>query len=85
MMAMILWIAVGAALMYFFDPMSGRERRAWLLDKMNQISKKVAGPASTTGANTTPSDRPADPQVGEVIEGRIAGGDTTEKRRDPEN
>ncbi len=84
MIAMIFWIAVGAALMYFFDPMSGRGRRAWLRDKIDQISKQGAGPASTTGTGARVSDRSADPLVGEVIEGRAADGEKAEKQGDPE-
>lgn len=84
MIAMIFWVAVGAALMYFFDPVSGRDRRAWLRDKMDQISKKGAWPASTTGTDARASDRSADPLVGEVIEGRVAAGEKAEKQGDPE-
>ncbi len=64
MIAVIFWIAVGAALMYFFDPMSGRDRRAWLRDKIAQVSKKGAGPVPTAGADASTSDRSADPPLG---------------------
>lgn len=84
MSAMILWIAVGAALMYFFDPASGRDRRAWLREKVDQSSKKGAGPATTPGADAIAPDRSAEPMVGEVIEGHAAGDEPAAERGNPE-
>ena len=48
-MSAIIWIAIGAALMYFFDPASGGARRAWLRAKCEQLAKKGTAAASKTG------------------------------------
>ncbi|MGH8479028.1 MAG: BON domain-containing protein [Gammaproteobacteria bacterium] len=39
-MMTLLLIGIGAALMYFFDPDSGRRRRAWLREKWPSAAKK---------------------------------------------
>ncbi len=64
MITVIFWIAVGAALMYFFDPVSGRARRAWLSEKIDQVSKKGTGPTPAAGTDAGTSGRSTDPPLG---------------------
>jgi hypothetical protein len=78
-MSEILLMALGAALMYFFDPVSGRQRRAWLRDQWDRWGgKKGTATAPTTAtaprytaaeqsvAEPTPSDRAAAPPTDEA-------------------
>ena len=71
-MSELIWMALGAVLMYFFDAASGRQRRAWLRDQWDRWGNKGTPAAPTTAtaaprytaaeqsvAETTPSDRAA--------------------------
>lgn len=94
-MSEIIWMALGAVLMYFFDPASGRQRRAWLHDQWDRWGKKGTPAAPTTAtaprytaaeqsvAETTPSDRAAAPPADEALSGRRHGGEIAEEPDDP--
>lgn len=84
MSAMIVWIAIGGAMMYFFDPVSGRERRAWLRDRVDRVTKSGAGSAAagtTDPQHLTPEhsvaekstfESVADPHDSEPRGGRVS-------------
>lgn len=46
-MTTVILMGIGAALMYFFDPDSGRHRRVRLRDQCMRITKKFPGSAGT--------------------------------------
>lgn len=92
-MSEIMLIALGAALMYCFDPASGRQRRAWLRDQWDRVAKKgmAAAPTTTTPrytaaeqsvAEPTPSDRAAAPPTDEALGARRQGGGIAEEPGD---
>lgn len=93
MSAMIVWIAIGAAMMYFFDPVSGRERRTWLRDRFDRVTKKTTAPASTTDPQHLAPEQPVmenrtsdpftDPHVDEPYGGRVSEFDNPQDREDP--
>ena len=94
-MSEIIWMALGAVLMYFFDPASGRQRRAWLRDQWDRWGNKGTPVAPTTAtaprytaaeqsvAETTPSDRAAAPLTDEALGGRRHGGGIAGEPSDP--
>jgi hypothetical protein len=96
-MSAIIWIAIGAALMYFFDPASGGVRRAWLRAKCDQLAKKGTAAAPKTGMDprgTVPEESiaappPATPEgAGEAFSGagpreRVPLSEIAEERGDP--
>ncbi len=96
-MSELLLIAVGAALMYIFDPPSGRQRRAWLRDQWDRWGKKGTAAAPTTAtaprytaaeqsvAEGTPSDRAAALPTDEALGGRRQGGEIAEEPGDAAN
>lgn len=95
-MSAIIWIAIGAALMYFFDPASGAARRAWLRAKCDQVAKKGTAAAPKTGmdprgtvpeesiapAAATP-DGAGEALSGEGPRGRVPLSEIAEERGDP--
>jgi Putative phospholipid-binding domain. len=50
-MSTLIMLGIGAALMYFFDPDSGRRRRALLRDKGTSMVKKSKDAVSATAKN----------------------------------
>jgi hypothetical protein len=56
-MGSIFLIALGAVLMYSFDPVSGKSRRAMVCDKMGLGANKQA--ADTTSTSTSDTVTPA--------------------------
>jgi hypothetical protein len=96
-MSEIIFMALGAALMYFFDPVSGRQRRAWLRDQWDRWGNKgtPAGPTTPTAprytateqsvAEATPSDRAAALPTDEALGGRRKGGEIAEEPGDTAN
>jgi len=65
-MTTLLLVGIGAALMYFFDPDSGRRRRERLREQCTSATKKLQGsthtPApdlSTRRPDVNPETRPA--------------------------
>jgi hypothetical protein len=68
MSTMIIWIAIGAALMYFYDPASGRARRAWLRAKCDQVVKR------STAAPRTIMDPPRTMPEQSIAEATTSGG-----------
>ncbi|MGQ0593871.1 MAG: hypothetical protein ACT4QB_14865 [Gammaproteobacteria bacterium] len=93
-MSAIVWIAIGAALMYFFDPASGRARRAWLRAKCDQVAKKGTAAAPTTATDprrTIPeqsiTEAPTSGGAGETLSGEglrghVPGSDIADERGD---
>lgn len=93
MSAMIISIAIGAALMYFFDPDSGRARRAWLRAKCDQVIKKrTAAPITGTDlhrtmpepsiAEGTTSGGAGEALSGEGLRGRVPRSEIADERGD---
>ncbi|MFH0351574.1 MAG: hypothetical protein ACHBMF_06555 [Chromatiales bacterium] len=92
-MSEIILMALGAALMYFFDPASGRQRRAWLRDQWDRWGKKgtAAAPTTATAPRYTaaeqsvaePTDRAAAAPTDEAFGGRRQGGEIAEEPEDP--
>jgi hypothetical protein len=94
-MSAIIWIAIGAALMYFFDPASGGARRAWLRAKCDQLAKKGTAAAPKTGMDprgTVPEESIAaaatPDDAGEVLSGegpreRVPLSEIADERGDP--
>lgn len=74
-MSAIIWIAIGAALMYFFDPASGRARRARLRAKCEQVINKGTA-AGTDPRRTMPEQSKAatSGDAGEALSGEGPGG-----------
>ena len=63
-MTTLILMGIGAALMYFFDPDSGRPRRARLRDRCKSATKKFQGSARTPAqdlSNRTPGVIPETP------------------------
>ncbi|MDQ3564649.1 MAG: hypothetical protein M3436_11075 [Pseudomonadota bacterium] len=93
-MSEIMLIVLGAAVMYFFDPASGRQRRGWLRDQWDRVAKKGVAAAPTTAtaprytaaeqsvAEPTPSDRAAAPPTDEALGARRQGGEIAEEPGD---
>jgi hypothetical protein len=95
-MSAIIWIAIGAALMYFFDPASGGARRAWLRAKWDQVAKKGTAAAPKMGmdprgrvpeesiavAAATP-DGAGEALSGEGATGRVPRSEIADERGDP--
>ena len=52
-MTTILLVGIGAALMYFFDPDSGRRRRERLREQCTSATKKLQGSAYTPPPDLT--------------------------------
>ena len=48
-MTTLILMGIGAALMYFFDPDSGRPRRVRLRDRCTSATKKFQGSVRTRG------------------------------------
>ncbi|MGH8488855.1 MAG: hypothetical protein ACREXS_08345 [Gammaproteobacteria bacterium] len=94
-MSEIIWMALGAVLMYFFDPASGRERRAWLRNKWDRWGNQGTPVAPTTAtaprytaaeqsvAEPTPADRAAALPTDEALGGRGQGGEIVDEPGDP--
>ena len=60
-MSEILFMALGAALMYFFDPASGRQRRTWLGDQWDRWAPSTAtAPRYTAAEQSVAEPTPAD-------------------------
>ncbi|MGH8523860.1 MAG: hypothetical protein ACREXY_06485 [Gammaproteobacteria bacterium] len=91
-MSEIMLIALGAALMYFFDPGSGRQRRAWLRDQWDRLAKKgmAAAPTTATAPRYTaaeqsvaePTDKAAAAPTDEALGARRQGGEIAEEPGD---
>ena len=89
-MSEIIMMALGAALMYFFDPVSGRQRRAWLRDQWDRWGGKKGTPAAAprytaaeqSVAEAAPSDRPSALPTDETLRGSPQGGETADERGD---
>ncbi|MFH0340720.1 MAG: hypothetical protein ACHBNF_01045 [Chromatiales bacterium] len=93
-MSEIIMMALGAALMYFFDPVSGRQRRAWLRDQWDRWGGKKGTPAAPPTAATAPrytaaeqsvpeaTDRAAARPTDEALGGRPQGGEIADERGD---
>jgi len=90
---MIISIAIGAALMYFFDPASGSARRAWLRAKCDQVVKKgTAAPKTGTDphrtmpgppiAEATTSGGAGEAPSGEGLRGRVPRSEIADERGD---
>lgn len=62
-MTTLILMGVGAALMYFFDPDSGRHRRERLRDRWTSATKKFQGSAPVPAylSNRTPGVIPEKP------------------------
>jgi len=87
-------MALGAVLMYFFDPASGRQRRAWLRDQWDRWGNKGTPAARTTAtaprytaaeqsvAEATPSDSAAARPTDEALGGHRQGGEIAEEPGD---
>lgn len=83
-----------AALMYFFDPASGRQRRVWLRDQWDHVAKKGMAAAPTTAttpgytaaeqsvAEATRSDRAPALSTDEALGDRLQRGETVEEPGD---
>ena len=52
-MTTLLLVGIGAALMYFFDPDSGRRRRERLREQCTSATKKLQGSAYTPPPDLT--------------------------------
>ena len=52
-MTTLLLVGIGAALMYFFDPDSGRRRRERLREQCTSATKKLQGLAYTPAPDLT--------------------------------
>ena len=52
-MTTLLLVGIGAALMYFFDPDSGRRRRERLREQCTSATKKLQGSAYTPAPDLT--------------------------------
>ncbi len=93
MMSEIVMMALGAALMYFFDPVSGRQRRAWLREQWDRWGNKgtpAAPPTTATASRYTAAeqsvaeatDRASALPTDEALGGRRQSGETTDERGD---
>lgn len=87
-MSAIIWIAIGAALMYFFDPVSGKARRARLRAKCEQVVNK--GTAAGTGPRRTMPEQSKPTTSGgagealsdEGLRGHVARSESADERGD---
>ncbi|MDQ3773861.1 MAG: hypothetical protein M3461_05610 [Pseudomonadota bacterium] len=52
-MTTLILVGIGAALMYFFDPDSGRRRRERLRDQCTSATRKLQGSAHTRAPDLT--------------------------------
>jgi hypothetical protein len=52
-MTTLLLVGIGAALMYFFDPDSGRRRRERLREQCTSATRKLQGSAHTPAPDLT--------------------------------
>jgi hypothetical protein len=62
-MTTLLLVGIGAALMYFFDPDSGRRRRERLRDQCTTATRKLQASAHTSAPDLTNRRRDVNPET----------------------